>query len=503
MVKIEEDISPFSFFRFLFINHASFKDGELDHVLEHEKAHIRQKHSMDHLFVHLLAVFQWFNPFAWQMRKALKTTHEYIADRQVLNRGIELFDYQALLLKQVIGYHSVEFVNNFNLKPIKKRIAMMNKTRSGISARLKAVLVIPITLSIFFLFVDFTLKGSSTASDPLKALNGLWIKQSEDKFSEMLYFKDGNFAYVEGKDIRQYEASLIEEGRLAFKQPRSQWATTYVLKEDQLDFEWNPWEEKSRYVRSEATNSLDQMLLDNTMKMDLPHISQYRLLEDERLIYRIGIAPGSNGEAQFSFNGEKTEVDEISWRVNKYVGELSLPEMSQATGVFLVDRSVPMSEVEKVRMELREATRYRVAEGGYPHGDLELSPLLYHAVALVRLLPPLDAKILDKEVVEEMGGKVHTINLSDRNTSPGEVDQKLRKFIEDTGPNKYVISLEYDKDIPYGHYVETVDMIYNIIYSFRNKLAMEKYVVPYEKLGDELQRELRKVYPLALSETLH
>ncbi len=83
MVEIEEQISPFSFFRFLFITNGSFDEPELHQVLEHEKAHIMQRHSMDHLFAHGLAVFQWFNPIAWQIRKALKTTHEYIADRQV------------------------------------------------------------------------------------------------------------------------------------------------------------------------------------------------------------------------------------------------------------------------------------------------------------------------------------------------------------------------------------------------------------------------------------
>ncbi len=150
MVEIKEEISPFSFFRFLFINNGSFNESELQQVLEHEKAHIRQKHSLDHLFAHGLAVFQWFNPFAWQIRKALKTTHEFIADRQVIDQGIEPFDYQSLLLRQVIGYHSVELVNNFNLKPIKKRIAMMNKTKSGIPAKLKAIAGITLRLIDIF-----------------------------------------------------------------------------------------------------------------------------------------------------------------------------------------------------------------------------------------------------------------------------------------------------------------------------------------------------------------
>ncbi|MEN8229407.1 MAG: M56 family metallopeptidase [Bacteroidota bacterium] len=502
MVEIEEEISPFSFFHFLFINNGSFSESELHNVLEHEKAHIRQKHTMDHLFVHMLAVFQWFNPFAWQMRKALKTTHEYIADQQVIDRGFELLDYQSLLLRQVIGYHSVELVNNFNLKPIKKRIAMMNKTRSGVPARLKAILVTPFAILIFFLFADFTLKGSSAATDPIKELSGLWIKQSDDSFSEKIYIEDGKFSYVDGTEIRQYDAQLIKEGEIAFKSPGSQWATKYSLSGDKLIFSWNPWSEESHYIRSKASNSLDQLLLENNMELDLPQISQYRLLEKESLIYRIGIGLDNAGKTIFSFNGEIVPVTEISWRVNSVVGELSIPDMRKATGVFLVDRSVPMSEVEKARQELRGATMFLVAEGGYPHGDMALSPLLYHSVALPRLLPPKDAKVLEKEVVEEMGGSVHTIDLTDRNSTPRNVAAGLQQFIKSTSDNKYVISLEYDEEIPYGQYVETVDMIYNVVYSFRNELAMERYDLPYHKLGDELQRELRKVYPMAISETM-
>ncbi|MCK4854010.1 MAG: hypothetical protein KAT31_07105, partial [Bacteroidales bacterium] len=64
MVTMEEDISPFSFFRYLYINKSTLSEDDLHNVLEHEKAHISQRHSLDHLFAHALAVFQWFNPFA-------------------------------------------------------------------------------------------------------------------------------------------------------------------------------------------------------------------------------------------------------------------------------------------------------------------------------------------------------------------------------------------------------------------------------------------------------
>ena len=72
--------------------------------------------------------------------------------------------------------------------------------------------------------------------------------------------------------------------------------------------------------------------------------------------------------------------------------------------------------------ELRKTGLLRTAEGGYPHGDLELSPLIYHAVGLPRLLPPLDAKMLDQKEIEKMGSNLHIIDLSARNKTPGIVD---------------------------------------------------------------------------------
>jgi hypothetical protein len=503
MVEIEEDISPFSFFRFLFINQSSFSGAELAHVLEHEKAHIRQKHSMDQLFVHMLAVFQWFNPFAWQIRKALKTTHEYIADKQVLNRGIEPIDYQALLLRQVIGYHSVELVNNFNLKPIKQRIAMMNKTRSGIQARLKAVLVIPIALLIFFLFADFTLKGSdgalfATGPGP----EGLWIKQNKDNFSKALLIQKDRISFTEGMEIRDYYLK-IDAGTLNLSQREG--AGGVDLKYEWKGKELNIWwmdSKTSRYLKSEANNTLDHMLQGMDMNIDLPSISRYRLM-DENIVFRIAYGKDPGGGSKLTFNGKPFGLVDLDELVVKEKNKLNKLDQASLTTLFLIDRSIPMVLVDQVRNELRKINSLRIAEGGYPRGDLELSPLLYHTVALPRLLPPLDAKVLDKEEVEKNGGHIHTINLSARNTSPRDEEEALANFIGEHRDGKYVLSLEYDGDIPYGQYVETVDMIFNVVYRFRDELAMHNYQLPYDQLGDHLQWEMRKAFPMALSETMH
>lgn len=378
---------------------------------------------------------------------------------------------------------------------------MMNKTKSGLPARFKAALVAPFAILLFFLFADFTLKGSSIPGDPVKELDGLWIKQSKDDFSDKILIKNGKFSFTDETEIKQYDIYSLEDGKLTLRLPRGGTPMKYSLKGEELIFSWN-MESESSYTRSKAENTLDLLLLDSGMELDLPHISRYRLLEKESQIYRIGIGPGQGGKIIYTVNGKPTILAQISAAVSRELGEESAIDAYDATCIFLVDQAVPMSEVIKAREELLEATRYRIAEGGYPHGDMELSPLLYHAVALPRLLPPKDAKVLDKEEVEKSGGKVHTIDLSARNTTPRDMDEGLRQFIAGSPDGKYVISLEYEGDIPYGQYVETVDMIYNVVYSFRFELAQEKYGASYDKLGDELQKEIRKAYPIALSENL-
>ena len=504
MVEIEEEISPFSFFRFLFINQGVFNDSELQNVLEHEKAHIRQRHTTDHLFAHAFAVFQWFNPFAWQIRKALKTTHEYIADRQVINGGIERLDYQALLLRQVIGYHSVELVNNFNLKPIKKRIAMMNKNKSGLSAKLKATLVAPFAILLFFLFADFTLKGTGnglSVNDP--DLSGLWIKQTQDDFGDAIYIRESSFSFSKGIEIRDFHLKVGADALVLSERADSPGTSLrYQLEGDKLSLWWSNVE-GTTYVRSSAKNTLDHYLSQCKQEIDLPYISHYRLMEPETSLCRISFGKDGGKGYTATFNGKGVSMQEITGLIEKEREKIFLMDQPLFTVMFLVDREVPMSQVDRIRQELRKTGSLHIAEGGYPHGDLELSPLIYHAVGLPRLLPPLNAKTLDKKEMEKLGGDLYTIDLSARNLSPREVDEGLQAHIGNSKEGKYVVSLEYDGEIPYGQYVEAVDMVWNVVYRFREGLSQKNYSLSYDELGPDLQREIRKAYPMALSENMH
>ena len=118
---------PFSFLRSAFVNPNVFTDSELRQVLAHEYAHIRQRHTYDLLFMEVLKVRQWFNPFIYFYMRELRTVHEYLADEQVLAHGAPKRDYLELLYKQLCVGTLVPVGNSFRHLLTKKRILMMNQ----------------------------------------------------------------------------------------------------------------------------------------------------------------------------------------------------------------------------------------------------------------------------------------------------------------------------------------------------------------------------------------
>lgn len=156
IVELNERMPTFSFFKTVFTFKQGLTNNEFNNILEHEKVHMAQWHSIDLVLLQVILIFQWFNPLIWFIQKAIKNTHEYLADSTVIAQGCALFDYQSMLLSQLISIRSVELVNNFNLLSIKKRIAMMNRKQSGIFAKLKAFFAIPTVVVVFFLFANYT-----------------------------------------------------------------------------------------------------------------------------------------------------------------------------------------------------------------------------------------------------------------------------------------------------------------------------------------------------------
>ena len=130
LVSTGEQNTPFSFFHFLFTNDKSYKPNNLDQIIEHEKVHIKQYHSLDIILIEIYALFFWFNPFVFFLKNSIRANHEYLADNGAIKSGQDSIQYQKLLLNEALVDQSIGFVNNFKSVTIKKRIQMIHKNNS-------------------------------------------------------------------------------------------------------------------------------------------------------------------------------------------------------------------------------------------------------------------------------------------------------------------------------------------------------------------------------------
>ncbi|MEO6612928.1 MAG: M56 family metallopeptidase [Chitinophagaceae bacterium] len=151
LYQVEENIIPFSFGNSIFINHRLHTTDELREIVWHEFIHVKQRHSIDIICGELLCLLNWYNPFAWLLRRSIRQNLEFIADNKVLENGISRKEYQYLLLK-VIGNNHFSIAPKFNFSSLKKRIAMMNKMKSAGVHLVKFLFILPFVAVLLVAF---------------------------------------------------------------------------------------------------------------------------------------------------------------------------------------------------------------------------------------------------------------------------------------------------------------------------------------------------------------
>ena len=152
---IPGDQAPFSYFKHIVINEQDYQDNQRE-ILVHEQAHFRLGHSWDVLFIELMTMFQWWNPAAWLIGRELRQVHEYEADEAVVNQGVDVKQYQLLLIKKSVGDQLFSMANNFNYQSLKKRIRMMTINKSNRWKRLGALAAVPVIALALLAFANPT-----------------------------------------------------------------------------------------------------------------------------------------------------------------------------------------------------------------------------------------------------------------------------------------------------------------------------------------------------------
>ena len=180
--------------------------------------------------------------------------------------------------------------------------------------------------------------------------------------------------------------------------------------------------------------------------------------------------------------------------------------LSQTTVVINAAPEIPMSEVEKLKDELRKI------------GALKVAYTTAETGTAIRRLPPT------KESVEAVGGMHYLDNplegMDKDNIFVVTLDDKKRVFLGDklqTDENKMlqtgedflrekgkdaVVSFEYGKNSKYGMYVLT-QLVFQRMYSdVRNEKALAVYGKSLQDLNDKELQEIYKLVPVSIVERM-
>ena len=177
------DYSPFSFFRWIFVNPDDKTPSQVQQILTHEQTHVAQWHSADALLSQLFVAAFWFNPVAWLMRLQVRNNLEYLADRSVISGGTDKKAYQYHLLAVAYRTNVATITNNFNVLPLKKRIKMMNKQTSNPLARFKYLLFVP--LAVALLAMNSTAMRANVQKKVVKTTKATKKTSANDKVYEV------------------------------------------------------------------------------------------------------------------------------------------------------------------------------------------------------------------------------------------------------------------------------------------------------------------------------
>ena len=138
------DVSPFSWMHYIVLSPSDYEAMDAS-ILAHERGHIRRHHSVDLILVDTLTALQWFNPAMWMLRQDLRAIHEYEADAAVLSQGINMRQYQYLLIQKAVAACGYSVANGITHSTLKNRINMMlTNKKTNRASWLKLLAMLPI-----------------------------------------------------------------------------------------------------------------------------------------------------------------------------------------------------------------------------------------------------------------------------------------------------------------------------------------------------------------------
>ncbi|MEP0265083.1 M56 family metallopeptidase [Dokdonia sp.] len=187
LVTLPNTDTAFSFFNTIFLGE-TLSERQRENILLHESIHVKERHSLDMLFFEILRIVCWFNPLVYVYQNKMMMLQEYTADAKVVSQKDKKEYYQGLL-SHVFQIENISFVNPFfNHSIIKKRIVMLQKTKSKQILKVKYLFLLPALFSIlvYTACTDASAKGTGYNTSDSEIIQNIEIlKNSIAKQGEL------------------------------------------------------------------------------------------------------------------------------------------------------------------------------------------------------------------------------------------------------------------------------------------------------------------------------
>lgn len=160
IIYTRSEKAPFSFMNTVFWK----EDIDIDSpegvmIWQHETAHIRQRHTLDKLFLQLVACLFWLNPFYWIIANELSHIHEFLADEDAI-KDSDTESLAYMILRSRYSKALMNVIQPFFHSPIKRRLSMLRQTSSTRFNTVRKLMIVPM-LFASFLLISFRVVDTS------------------------------------------------------------------------------------------------------------------------------------------------------------------------------------------------------------------------------------------------------------------------------------------------------------------------------------------------------
>jgi len=208
-----KDIHPFSFFSKIVVSEKTLSHPDLEMIVCHENIHVREKHTLDILFTETMFLLQWFNPFAWLLKDAVKNNLEYLTDHEIAKQ-FNPQTYQLAMVTLADKQGIAPFLTALNGSQLKNRIVMMKKKTENKYAFVKQLIVLPL-LAVLVMGLsnrevkteviqkENQLESNQLKNDSLKMNNKEFMSQiyHDGLFELQDYGEGAPLIYLNGKEV--------------------------------------------------------------------------------------------------------------------------------------------------------------------------------------------------------------------------------------------------------------------------------------------------------------